>query len=170
MIPFLYANRLSVTMPKVTEFFERLRENEAAKCPLGVAGYCWGGKYAINLAHGAQASNGCLLVDCAFAAHPSGLTIPEEIEKIETPFSMAIGDLDIVMGLKEVQKVERILQSSSLECEVRIYRGAHHGFAIRGDPGDRKEMEQGVEAEDQAVQWFLKHFASSMQWKGQVTN
>lgn len=150
--PFLISNRPAVSMPKIIPFFERLR-SEAQKqgLPLGVAGYCWGGKPAVALAHGE-------LIDCAFVAHPSNLALPDEIEKIRVPFSMAIGDKDLVMGVGEVEKAKGILnKKNDLRSEVKVYPGAGHGFAVRNNPGDEKEKAHGMAAEDQAVQWFTTH-------------
>ena len=41
-------------------------------------------------------------------------------------------------------------------CELVVYEGAKHGFAVRGNPEVERELRQGVEAEDQAVKWFTK--------------
>lgn len=153
LVPFSFINRPSVATPRITSFFEQLRTNEAANRPLGTAGYCWGGKHAIGLAHGARATNERPLVDCAFAAHPSGLVISDDIDRIKIPFSMAVGDADIVLGMKDVHKVEGILKGKrGVISEVRVYPGAHHGFAVRGNPGDEKDVQAGMKAEDQAVQ------------------
>ena len=79
-------------MPKILPFFESLRrEAKEQVLPLGVAGYCWGGKPALSLAE-------TDLIDCAFVAHPSGLAIPGDFEKVRVPVSVAIGSADIVMG------------------------------------------------------------------------
>lgn len=150
--PFLFANRPAVSMPKITPYIESVRKEAREQgLRLGVGGYCWGGKPAVNLAHGE-------LVDCVYVAHPSGLALPDEIEKIRVPFSMAIGDVDMVMGIGEVEKAKAILErKGEVPSETVVYPGAKHGFAVRGDPGDEKEKEQGIEAEDQAVKWFATH-------------
>ena len=81
-------------MPKILPFFESLRkETKEQGLPLGVGGYCWGGKPAIDLAN-------TDLIDCAFIAHPSALSVPADFEKVRVPLSLAIGDADIVMGVK----------------------------------------------------------------------
>ena len=38
--------------------------------------------------------------------------------------------------------------------ELRVVEHAKHGFAVRGDPEDKAELEYGQIAEDQAVEWF----------------
>lgn len=43
-------NRLSVTLPRVKNFLTELRNAEAARLPVGVAGFCWGGQHLVHLA------------------------------------------------------------------------------------------------------------------------
>lgn len=54
--------------------------------------------------------------------------------------------------------MQEILEGKKdVESEVVVLPGAHHGFAVRGDPNNAKEMEQAAQAEDQCVRWFAKH-------------
>lgn len=71
---------------------------------------------------------------------------------------MAIGDKDVVTGPKIVEEIRNRLGQNRgrVESEVVVYPGAKHGFAVRGDPGDEREKEQGLQAEEQAVRWFGK--------------
>ena len=93
--------------------------------------------------------------------HPSGLDFLSDIEKISLPFSLAIGDKDIVMGSKMVEESRQILEKKKgrVHSEVVVYAGAKHGFAVRGDSGSEKEAEQEAQAQDQAVRWFGRWFA-----------
>ena len=144
-------------MPKILPFMESLRnEAKQQRLSLGVAGYCWGGKPAVNLAH-------TELVDCAFTAHPSALALPGEIERIRVPFSLAIGDMDLVMGIKEVEQTKGILKAKSddVPSQVVVYPGGGHGFAVRGHPDDEKEKMQRIQAEDQAIEWFTTYLKAT---------
>jgi dienelactone hydrolase len=147
----------------MTSFLTELRANTDNSIPIGVAGYCWGGKHAIVLAHGTTTlpDSTRTLVNCAFAAHPSGLDFPSDIEKISLPFSLAIGDKDVMMGPKMVEESREILEKKKgrVHSEVVVYAGAKHGFAVRGDPGSEREVEQEGQAQDQAVEWFGRWFA-----------
>ena len=159
-VPFLFLNRLSVSKPRVDKFFHDLRANEGASQPVGSAGYCWGGKFAFLLCSDSQkAANGKSLLDCAFVAHPSNLAMPADVNGVNLPLSLAVGDVDMVMPIKQVQQAKEILEKKGTDKhEVVIIPGAEHGFAIRARPEDEKAVQQGKQAEDQAVDWFLKQF------------
>jgi hypothetical protein len=46
-----------------------------------------------------------------------------------------------------------------VHSEVVVYAGAEHGFAVRGDLGSEREVEQEGQARDQAVRWFGRWLA-----------
>ncbi|KAI9880802.1 MAG: hypothetical protein M1830_000238 [Pleopsidium flavum] len=159
-VPFLFFNRLAVTKPRVYKFFHGLRANEAASLPVGAAGFCWGGKFVFLLCSDSEkAANGKSLIDCGFTAHPSNLAIPADAHDVTLPLSLAVGDVDIAMPLAQVQQAKDILEEKGKDThEVVIIPGARHGFAIRAHPDDEKAVEQGKQAEEQAVNWFTKWF------------
>ncbi|KAI9678029.1 MAG: hypothetical protein M1817_005973 [Caeruleum heppii] len=165
-IPFLLFNRPSVARPRVYSFLTALRSAPTtAHLGIGVAGFCWGGKYAVELTHPtATTPDGKPLVDVAFTAHPSFVKVPEDVEKVRRPLSIAIGTKDMVMNVKAIERVQDVLagleKKERVVSEVVVYEGAKHGFAVRGNPGDEKEKEHGQKAEDQAVAWFAEHLAS----------
>ncbi|KAL8629643.1 hypothetical protein Q9189_004661 [Teloschistes chrysophthalmus] len=147
------------TMPQVTSFVTALRENEAASLPIGAAGYCWGGKHVLNLASGDAVRDGKPLIDAAFVAHPSYIVVPDEINPIQRPLSVAVGDKDLVFKPKDVEQTKAIFaQKDDVPSEVIIYPGAQHGFAVRCNQENKKETRQGEEARKQAVNWFSVQF------------
>jgi dienelactone hydrolase len=156
----MFKNRLSVTMPRVVSFLTELRKAEAAKLPVGIAGFCWGGQHAVQLAAGASADSKALVNVC-FTAHPSALSFPTDIEKIRKPFSVAVGDKDPLMTPQQAKVTEAVLKKNNVEHEVVTYEGAGHGFSVRIDRTNPKQTEQAVQAEEQAVKWFTKHFEKS---------
>lgn len=158
--PFMFKNRLSITMPRVMSFLTELRKAEAAKLPVGVAGFCWGGQHVVHLAAEAP-SDSKPLVDVCFTAHPSAVSFPQDIEKIRKPFSVAIGDKDPLMTQEQARETEAALRKNKVEYEVVVYEGAGHGFSVRIDRTNPKQTEQAVQAEEQAVKWFTKHFEKS---------
>ncbi|KAK4693359.1 carboxymethylenebutenolidase, partial [Lecanoromycetidae sp. Uapishka_2] len=141
-----------------------LREDKGATLPVGVAGFCWGGLYAIKLTHDttdAKTAGGRPLADAFFVAHPSNLTIPQDIADVKGNLSIAIGDDDGVMGIKQFRAAQNILaDKKDLDSELVIYPGAKHGFSIRASRAqpDSKQTKQAEEAEKQATSWFQRHF------------
>lgn len=163
-VPFLYKNRLGVAWPRVTSFLSALREEKGATLPVGVAGFCWGGLHAIKLTHDAadtKTASGQPLADAAFAAHASNVTIPQDIDAVKIPLSIANGDDDGVMSINQVLQIKEILsRRSNLDTEVIVYPGAKHGFAVRASRAkpDSQENRQAEEAEKQAIAWFQCQF------------
>ena len=159
-IPFLFFNRLAVAKPRVYKFFHDLRTNEASSLPVGAAGYCWGGKHIFLICSDSEkAANGKSLIDCGFTAHPSNLVIPADAHPVTLPLSLAVGDADIALPLAQLQQVKAMLEEKGKDKhEVVIIPGAKHGFAIRAHPDDEKAVEQGNQAEEQAVNWFNRWF------------
>ena len=158
IVPFVYFNRQSVSKPRIFRFFQDLRANEARSLPVGISGFCWGGLFVVQLCQDTEKTpDGKSLVTCGFTAHPSGLAVPSDIEPVKLPLSIAIGDVDFGLALGKVQQTKEILEKKdSSKHEVVIYPGAKHGFAVRSHPDDEKEARQGQQAQDQAVDWFMK--------------
>lgn len=141
--------------PRIWGFFKALRDSPpheplAGHLKVGVAGFCWGGLFCIQLCGEPN------LVTCGFTAHPSLLTVPRDIEAVQRPLSVGNGENDEWMGRKRMDKLKEILEAKE-DMEVVVYDGAQHGFAVRGDPHDPRQAELGMLAEDQAVAWYRKH-------------
>lgn len=158
-VPFTFFTRLAVTQPRVFKFFHHLRNHEAS-LPIGAAGFCWGGKFVFLLCGTSEkAANGKSLIDCGFTAHPSNLVNPADADAVILPLSVAVGDADILMPLKEAEQVKGILEAKKEGThEMMILPGATHGFAVRARPDDEKAVQQGKQATEQGVSWFTKWF------------
>lgn len=163
-VPHLIVNRFGVSWPKVTSFLAALREEQGASLPVGVAGFCWGGLHAIKLAHDnaeTRTPSGRPLVDACFTAHPSNVTLPQDITEVKRSLSVAIGDDDAVMSLQSAKQAQKLLQEKpDVPSEFVIYPGAKHGFAVRASRTvpDSQETLQAEEAEEQAIAWFQRQF------------
>ncbi|KAL5332035.1 hypothetical protein ACEPPN_001578 [Leptodophora sp. 'Broadleaf-Isolate-01'] len=169
-IPFLLKNKESIVLPRILSFYRSLRTTpvpETQGLKIASAGFCWGGNYTILLSHdraedtkpGNGNENGSGKggpLDCAFVAHPSKMTFPTDWENIARPFSMAIGDVDMGIGIEHVRQIQGVLEAEgrSAEAEVVVYEGAKHGFAVRADPGDEGQAKSAEGAKEQALRWF----------------
>lgn len=161
MVPYIYNTRFTVTFPRVRAFIAAVRENTSL--PVFAAGFCWGGLHAVNLTHATSTTpSGKPLVDAAFTAHPSALTVPADLEKAHKPLCISNGTKDFVLNMKGVESIKEVFARKNEEeggkgkFELNVVEGARHGFAVRGDPDDEEELRQAQVAEDQAVAWFQR--------------
>lgn len=154
-VPFLVKNRDAVVKPRIWNFVSALRNDpETRNLKIGIAGFCWGGKYTILLSHEPN------LIDVGFTAHPSKMKFPEEWDAVKKPLSVAIGDVDMGIKIDMVRDIKALLEKKEVvPCELTVYPGAKHGFAVRADPKDEGQTKSAGEAEDQALAWFTRWFA-----------
>ncbi|KAL4913249.1 hypothetical protein BDW62DRAFT_205764 [Aspergillus aurantiobrunneus] len=165
IVPFFLANRPPKSWPIVESFFSALRQSaEGQALPIGAAGFCWGGKHTVLLAHGASTTTtgGAEknLIDAGFTGYPSLLEIPTDMKKITIPMSFALAELDSGLKGKAIEEVKRAMEGKE-DGEVRVYIGAGHGFCARADAAVEGSGRQAVEAEEQAVEFFRKYFAAA---------
>ena len=156
-------------MPRIVSFLTSLRASTDAR--IGVAGFCWGGKFAVLLCDSAAYSttDGKSLIDFAFVAHPSNLSLPIDIEKVTLPLRICQGSEDWVLNMDGVRQIEGIFagkekqlhQNQKGKFVISVVEGAKHGFAVRGNLGIEEEVQHGMVAEDDAVNWFQKWLDSS---------
>ncbi|KAK1828019.1 protein AIM2 [Podospora conica] len=159
---FVYTCRPSVARKRITDFLRAVRTGTSPPPAVGVAGFCWGGFFAVELTHEGS-SNEIVgvggevipLIDCAFTAHPSLLKIPRDVERVSRPLSVANGEDDEFMGRRKMEVLRGVMEGKGEErYEVVVYPGAKHGFAVRRDWED--EVQRGAKegSEDQAVRFF----------------
>lgn len=162
MAPWMIQNRPGVSLPRVIKFLTELKTS--TELPVGLAGFCWGGKHVVLLAHGSHQVDGKPLCDVAFTAHPSALTLPGDVEKITSPLSISVGTDDFVLPMAGIKKIQSVFEKKNAvsenagRVEIRTVEGARHGFACRGDCEDETQAKQTKVAEDQAVEWFGNWF------------
>ncbi|KAK1978186.1 dienelactone hydrolase family protein [Colletotrichum cereale] len=155
---FLRAVRLAPPSPLPPQASSASADSAQKTIRIGVAGFCWGGKHAVQLTQlGAGPYGASPLVDCAYTAHPSFLSLPGDLDRVALPLSVANGDDDMMMPRAKMAQAKELLGTKK-DCEIVEYPGAKHGFAVRGDPGDRSQEAHGRQAEDQAVGWFRRWF------------
>lgn len=176
-LPPMYSIRSAIAKPRILSFFQLLREETltpSSSSPtstetginvqdlkIGVAGFCWGGQYAIllsqkNINSSSSSSSETeekTLIDCAFTAHPSFISIPSDIEKVSLPLSVCIGDTDLGISAKGVKSLAAVLEGKKV-CECVVLKGAKHGFALRSCVVDELQRGYAEVAERQALEWF----------------
>jgi dienelactone hydrolase len=128
----------------VRNFFQTLRtENPDTK--IGVAGFCWGGRYALLLGQKSFAEKP--LVDAVFAGHPSMMALPADVEGLVVPASIAAGTMDYMFSPKMVTRTKEVWKDVDVETEIITYE-AKHGFCVRGNMNNEKEkkvMDEAIE-------------------------
>jgi len=144
--PWFYRHRQAVTIPIVKSFFTKLRELHP-DTKIGVAGFCWGGRYAILL--GQTHFNETKLVDAVFAGHPSLVSIPADVLNPQVPVSIAVASTDGVFSPAMAAKTEKLWVGDDVDYEFEIYEGAKHGFCVRGNMKNEKEKENMMKATEQ---------------------
>jgi dienelactone hydrolase len=87
------------------------------------------------------------------------VSVPADIEAVNVPLSVAVGDNDMAMKAPLIKQMKEILEVKKKgDHEVNILPGAKHGFAVRTNPEDSFQMECADKAEVQAIQWFTRWF------------
>jgi len=86
----------------------------------------------------------------------------DALTTFKTPYSMAIGDKDLVFKEKDVLSTqaearEKVGTEEDNNYEIKIYKGCMHGFAVRAAPGNKVESDAAEEAAKQAIEWFKKY-------------
>ncbi|KAJ4356033.1 uncharacterized protein N0V89_004060 [Didymosphaeria variabile] len=170
-VPFMYRARPTIpaTFNPCLDYARKVKADLPAGGKLGLAGFCWGGYLSVNLCtHTAKVGGEERLVDAAFAAHPSALTVPDNIVdsilKFKTPLSIAHAENDMVLKTAGIEQTEAALRQKAgdgkgengFHYHIKTYKGMAHGFAVRAKPGVEAEEKAADEAKTQASEWFKK--------------
>lgn len=137
----------------VQPFLQKLRDEKKPSF-VGVIGYCFGAKFAIQQ----LAEDG--LADVSAVAHPSFVTI-EEIAAIakEKPLLISAAETDPVFTKELRHQTEAKLMEKGNRYQLDLFSGVSHGFAARGDISDPwvKYCKEKVLADQ--IHWFT-YFAN----------
>ena len=148
------------------DFLQALRRATPRGQKIGMAGFCWGGKYAIRA--GLESNmievdgEKVPLVDAVVALHPSHLVVPDDVEALVVPVSVGWGLEDTGVKIEQKGKVEEIHAKAKEagrklpETEHKIYRPGRHGFAVRGNPDDPLERACLEDSLTQGLDWFKR--------------
>ncbi|KUL89066.1 hypothetical protein ZTR_06132 [Talaromyces verruculosus] len=133
----------SIVEASITE----LREKYKAK-KIAAVGYCFGTKYVVRHLHPPKNK-----IDVGFAAHPSFIDA-DELKAIGGPFLIAAAETDDIFPPEKRHESEVILKDTKQSYQINLYGGVVHGFAVRGDVGNKVVRYAKENAFLQAVQWF----------------
>lgn len=162
-VPFIMTNRIGKSYPRVKAFFEALRTAEGPDAKIAAAGFCWGGKHVLLMAHNVTVDiNGkpAPLLNVGFTGHPSFVEVPADVaDTMTVPVAFAIGELDSTLPKKTVEQIRTIVEAkpAPVTGEVVVYKDAGHGFCVRADSTLNDVAKQAVAAEEQCIAWFNKH-------------
>ncbi|QIW98836.1 hypothetical protein AMS68_004354 [Peltaster fructicola] len=138
-----------------------------------VAGYCFGAKYALQLASTlhkdvvagqrapeAEAEEGMAKqgpqVKCAVIAHGTQIT-QQDLESVEVPVSIVAVKNDALFPDEIREAGVKALQENEVEVQEQVYDGVPHGFAVLGDYEDASIKEKQAEAFKQMLQFLKEH-------------
>ncbi|TVY77725.1 Hydrolase tropI [Fusarium oxysporum f. sp. cubense] len=115
---------------------------------IAAVGYCLGAKHLIR-----HYKDG---INVGFIAHPSFVEL-EELSAITGPLSIAAAELDDLFTVEKRHESEGILSKSKQDFQINLFSGVHHGFAVKGDMKDKRQLFAKEQAFNQAVSWFKRH-------------
>lgn len=105
---------------------------------LAVFGFCRGGVHAVMAAR-AHAEIRVVVVFHGFAFRPSGAQAGVEpydlVEGVTVPMLVLHGTEDERAPMADMRRMEARMRALGKLCELKVYDGARHGFAVRTHPG-----------------------------------
>ncbi|SPJ70418.1 related to hydrolase related to dienelactone hydrolase [Fusarium torulosum] len=119
---------------------------------IAAVGYCLGAKHLIR-----HYKSG---IQVGFIAHPSFVE-SEELAAITGPLSIAAAELDDLFTVEKRHESEAILSKSKQDFQINLFSGVHHGFAVKGDLNNERQLFAKEQAFSQAVAWFVRHLNGS---------
>jgi dienelactone hydrolase len=112
---------------------------------LGAVGFCFGGPYVVRQ----LAKN----IDAGFIAHPGAFS-NDELSAITGPLAIAAAETDSSFNFTRRREVEDLLVKNKAAYQINLYSGTSHGFGVRVNMRDRKQVFAKQAAFLQAVMWF----------------
>ena len=135
-----------ITTPIVDGFLKSLTESGSYSF-VGVVGYCFGAKYAIQqLAEGKYATAGAV-------AHPSFVTI-DEVAAITKPIIISASEIDSIFTVELRHETEKKLSEIGARYQIDLFSKVSHGFTVRGDLSDPVVKYSQDKALLDQITWF----------------
>lgn len=137
------------TKSVVDKFMENLRKEFSPKF-VGVIGYCFGAKYAVQQVHKTDGH-----ADVCAIAHPSFVEL-EEVEAIGKSKSILISaaESDVTFSAELRHLTEASLSKLGMRYQIDLFSGVEHGFAVRGDTSNPVVKYAKEKVLSDQVYWF----------------
>lgn len=134
------------TQATVERFLKGIH-SELSPSFVGLIGYCFGAKYAI------QQITEDGLANAAAVAHPSFVTM-EEVEAIAKPILISSAEIDQIYPAELRQATEAKLAEIKARYQTDLFSGVSHGYACRGDMSDPQVRYAAEKTLLDQIHWF----------------
>lgn len=117
---------------------------------VGVGGYCWGAKVAVELSKSSE-------IEVVVILHPSLVTV-DDMKEVKHPIEILGAEFDGISPPPLLHQFEQALdQNKRIDHFLKIFPGVGHSFASRYDTNDPFAVETAEEARKDMVTWFNKY-------------
>ncbi|MCO5582529.1 hypothetical protein L7F22_036427 [Adiantum nelumboides] len=114
---------------------------------VGAVGFCWGAKVVAELAKQDH-------LRAAIFCHPSFVSV-EDIKDVRTPIAILAAETDRITPVDTIMQYKKALESKKeVQSFVKIYSGTSHGWVIRYNVDDAREVERAEEAHEKMFEWL----------------
>lgn len=144
---FMARNTKAIREPEIFACAKALR-SEHKYSSIGAIGFCFGGWGVFRL--GAKEVR---LVDCISTAHPTFLE-KSEIRDIGVPVQILAPEHDPQFTEELKAFSNEVIPTLGVPYDYEYFPSLTHGFATRGNPSDKNEMDGMERAKNAAVLWF----------------
>ncbi|SCU96085.1 LAMI_0F05160g1_1 [Lachancea mirantina] len=139
---------------QISEPFVKAVKSELKPKFLGLVGYCFGAKYAIQLIDEKAG-----VADAAAVAHPSFVSMEEIAAVGKKPLLISAAEEDSIFPPENRHATEAKLQEIGAVYQLDIFSGTSHGFAARGDISNPAVKYAKEKVFYDQVYWF-DHFSA----------